>query len=102
MSEMHGGPAAAAAGDGEGSSGPRSWAELNFEEQGKLLKERLKKYTQKVIRHRPEKLPSICSCVLAVIHGHFCAPMLASPSAPMAVWYSGAGVVLLTRSFPIM
>lgn len=52
MAEMHGGPAAAAAaaaagGDGE-ASGPRSWAELSSEEQGKLLKERLKKYTQKV------------------------------------------------------
>lgn len=49
MAEMHGGPAAAAAAgaDGEGS-GPRSWAELSSEEQGKLLKERLKKYTQKV------------------------------------------------------
>jgi hypothetical protein len=47
MAENHGGPAAAA-GDGEGNSGPRSWAELSLEEQGKLLKERLKKYTQKV------------------------------------------------------
>lgn len=49
MAENHGGPAAAAAaGDGGENSGPRSWAELSLEEQGKLLKERLKKYTQKV------------------------------------------------------
>lgn len=48
MAENHGGPAAAA--DAEGNSGPRSWAELSQEEQGKLLKERLKKYTQKVGR----------------------------------------------------
>lgn len=48
MAEMHGGPAAAAAAGGDGPTGPRSWAELNLEEQGKLLKERLKKYTQKV------------------------------------------------------
>jgi hypothetical protein len=52
MAEMHGGPAAAASADGE-SSGPRSWAELNSEEQGKLLKERLKKYTQKVRKKCP-------------------------------------------------
>lgn len=49
MAEMHGGPAAAAA-DGE-STGPRSWAELSSEEQGTRLKERLKKYTQKVGMH---------------------------------------------------
>jgi DNA polymerase epsilon subunit 1 len=50
MAEMHGGlaAAAAAAAGGDGDGGPRSWAELSSEEQGKLLKERLKKYTQKV------------------------------------------------------
>jgi hypothetical protein len=51
MSETHA-PAAggrdAAAEGAEGSSGGRSWQELSSEEQGRLLKERLKKYTQKV------------------------------------------------------
>jgi hypothetical protein len=51
MSESH-----AAARDAEGgeagSSGARSWQQLSSEEQGKLLKERLKKYTQKVRAHR--------------------------------------------------
>jgi hypothetical protein len=75
MSEMHGSPAAAAAaGDGEGNSGPRSWAELSSEEQGKLLKERLKKYTQKVsaqawrerIQHRLMSCPG--SDLATVMH----------------------------------
>lgn len=35
-------------GDGEGSSAGRRWQELSSEEQNKLLKERLKKYCQKV------------------------------------------------------
>lgn len=61
MAEMHGGPAAAAAaGDGGENSGPRSWAELSLEEQGKLLKERLKKYTQKVRGCRVT--PRACCC----------------------------------------
>eukprot|EP00775_Hariotina_reticulata_P007932 gene7932-8128_t len=50
MSETHGpapGPAAADGGAGAGPSTGRSWQELSSEEQGKLLKERLKKYTQK-------------------------------------------------------
>jgi hypothetical protein len=47
MSESHAAARDAEGGEG-GSSGGRSWQELSSEEQGKLLKERLKKYTQKV------------------------------------------------------
>jgi hypothetical protein len=39
-------------GGGSGEPGlPRSWAELSQEEQGKLIKERLKKYCQRVRRY---------------------------------------------------
>jgi hypothetical protein len=49
MSETHAAaPGARDAEAGEGGSSGRSWQELSSEEQGRLLKERLKKYTQKV------------------------------------------------------
>jgi hypothetical protein len=51
MSETQGPAPGAAADGGAGPSTARSWQDLSSEEQSKLLKERLKKYTQKV---RPE------------------------------------------------
>ncbi|WIA29248.1 hypothetical protein OEZ86_011756 [Tetradesmus obliquus] len=54
MSESHAPAAAGRDADGEGG-GPRSWQELGAEEQGKLLKERLKKYTQKVYKRVLDK-----------------------------------------------
>lgn len=103
MAEMHGGPAAAAAaaaagGDGEGS-GPRSWAELSSEEQGKLLKERLKKYTQKVWGPQSQSRAARCeSGGPAAASVYVCpdAQCVASSASQNACW----GVCLLFAVCP--
>jgi hypothetical protein len=99
MAEMHGGPAAAAAaGDGEGDCGPRSWAELTSEEQGKLLKERLKKYTQKVSKQAltesfQHRLTSCADSYLATIM-HPKMALASAPRVPGTVWLR---VMLMTH-----